>query len=571
MTTDARGLAVALASQSDEALERLFHERDVSVRVPWRDFFDVAEAFLEPASIAAGLRFVTARQADELQRIAAGVLEASTDKELIAAGLVAADGTMYPSVANVVAQRTVTSLDAPETHDDPEPDARAAERAFTTIGNIADLLTVLLTSPLAQIGTGAVSATERRRLAEANVVDDADDVDTLLRVGQIAGLTATIERKWMATPEGASWLGASNRDRWDRIARAIASYLPAGMRADDGRALPAHQWPTAYPWDPEWPARAHRIRNALFLLGLLTADGEPTRWAAPLLAGGEPDRAALSELLPHEVNQIYLQHDLTAISPGPLDAGLDIRLRSMAVRESHAQASTYRFTAASLMDAVTGGETEESITEFLHAISLTGIPQPLAYLVGEAARRHGSIRVGFTPDGSQTLVTAESNALIDTLAVDQALRPLGLTRSPLGLISHVGRDTVGVALADAHYPVILVTRTGAPERLQRRRLAEPSAVASTPMYADVLERLRESASDNSESAWLERELELAVRNRSTVTVTVEIPGAASRTFTLEASGFGGGRLRGRDKAADVERTLPISHITRIETISSAPR
>ncbi|MGF3053204.1 helicase-associated domain-containing protein [Microbacterium sp. YY-03] len=570
MTTDARGLAVALASQSDAALDQLFSERDVSVRVVWRDFFDAAESFLEPASIAAGLRFVTAAQAEVLRQLAAGAMLTADDSTLKAAGFIAADGTMYAPVASVVAELAVAgsnSADAATFPAHAEPAARAAERAFTTIGNIADLLTVLLTSPLAQIGTGAVSAAERRRLAEANVVDDPDDVDTLLRVGQISGLTATVDRKWMATPEGASWLGASNRERWDRIAHAIVSFLPAGMRASDGSVVPAAHWPTAYPWDQEWPARAQRIRTALFLLGLLTADGSPTPWAEPLLAGGEPDRAALSELLPHEVDQIYLQHDLTAISPGPLEAGLDIRLRSMAVRESHAQASTYRFTASSLMDAVTGGETEETITEFLTKISLTGIPQPLAYLVGESARRHGSIRVGFTPDRDQTLVTAESNALIDTLAVDQALRPLGLTRSALGLTSRVGRDTVGVALADAHYPVTLVAADGSPERLQRHRLAEPSVASATPAYTDLLERLRASAADNSESAWLERELELAVRNRNTVTVTVEIPGAEPRTFTLEASGFGGGRLRGRDKAADVERTLPVSHITSIETIA----
>ena len=568
MTTHARALAVALSSQSDDALEHLFRARDVSVRVAWRDFFDAAEALLEPASITAGLRTATAPQAETLRRLADGTLSAARDEELIQAGFVATDGTMYAPVAEVVRDLAAHPVIGDDTGANAEPAARAAERAFTTIGNIADLLTVLLTSPLAQIGTGAVSAAERRRLAEANVVDDADEVDTLLRVGQIAGLTAPVDRQWMATPAGAAWLGASNRDRWDRIARAIVAYLPDGMRAPDRAVLPAASWPSAYPWDPEWPARAERIRTALFLLGLLTADGTATPWAAPLLAGGEPDRAALSDLLPHEVDQIYLQHDLTAISPGPLEAGLDVRLRSMAVRESHAQASTYRFTAASLMDAVTGGETEESITAFLTQISLTGIPQPLAYLVGESARRHGSIRVGFTPDGTQTVVTAETTALIDTLAVDQALRPLGLTRSPLGLTSRVGRDTVGVALADAHYPVTLVAADGSPERLQRHRLAPGAGAESEPRYADLVATLRASAADNSETAWLERELEIAVRYRHTVSVTVAIPGAEPRTFTLEASGFGGGRLRGRDKSADVERTLPISHITRVETIST---
>jgi hypothetical protein len=33
-----------------------------------------------------------------------------------------------------------------------------------------------------------------------------------------------------------------------------------------------------------------------------------------------------------------------------------------------------------------------------------------------------------------------------------------------------------------------------------------------------------------------------------------------REFTLEATGLGGGRLRGRDRGADTERTLPVSSI-----------
>ena len=36
-----------------------------------------------------------------------------------------------------------------------------------------------------------------------------------------------------------------------------------------------------------------------------------------------------------------------------------------------------------------------------------------------------------------------------------------------------------------------------------------------------------------------------------------------REFTIEATGLGGGRLRGLDRNVDVERTLPVSSITRV--------
>ena len=90
-----------------------------------------------------------------------------------------------------------------------------------------------------------------------------------------------------------------------------------------------------------------------------------------------------------EIDRIYLQADLTAIAPGPLAPRLDLRLRRIAKRESRAQASSYRFSADSIGAGMTEGESAESIREFLAGISLTGIPQPLDYLIESTAARHG--------------------------------------------------------------------------------------------------------------------------------------------------------------------------------------
>ena len=54
-----------------------------------------------------------------------------------------------------------------------------------------------------------------------------------------------------------------------------------------------------------------------------------------------------------------------------------------------------------------------------------------------------------------------------------------------------------------------------------------------------------------------------VRARSEIVVVVRMPDGSERAFTLEASGLGGGRLRGRDRAADIERTLPVSSIVTV--------
>ena len=114
-----------------------------------------------------------------------------------------------------------------------------------------------------------------------------------------------------------------------------------------------------YPLDPEWPARAQRLHRIGARWGLFPSDQSPAEfpWTAALRAGERADAATMAPYLPAEIDRVYLQADLTAIAPGPLAPALDLRLRSMALRESRAQASTYRFTADSIAAGMTEGET----------------------------------------------------------------------------------------------------------------------------------------------------------------------------------------------------------------------
>src|SRR4029453_16669710 len=140
-------------------------------------------------------------------------------------------------------------------------------------------------------------------------------------------------------------------------------------------------------------------------------------------------------------------------APGPLAPHLDLRLRGIARRESRAQASTYRFTVDSLGAGMTEGETAHSIREFLATMSLTGIPQPLDYLIESTAARHGLVRVHAAPATGRTHVESPEPGLLDTIAVDQALRPLGLVHDGGALLSRLAREGGYWALAAPRYPV----------------------------------------------------------------------------------------------------------------------
>ena len=89
---------------------------------------------------------------------------------------------------------------------------------------------------------------------------------------------------------------------------------------------------------------------------------------------------------------------------------------------------------------MTEGETAESIRSFLATLSLTGIPQPLDYLIESTAARHGLVRVRTDDVTGRTLIESTDAALRDTIAVDQALRPLGLLPEPGALVSRVTTD-----------------------------------------------------------------------------------------------------------------------------------
>lgn len=569
---DARALAHLLAQFDDTELSQLLARRAVPAGVAWGDLFDAADALLDPASIQRGLEQLTAAEVAALEESADGLPLPASDARtaLRTAGMLDADGAPLRAVTDAVAA-TPRTAGTPLPTGTAESDAQLAERAFVSAAALADILESTATTPLARIGSGALGAADRRRLVERTGAPDAAAVDELLAIAEVTGLITAAERRWLVSPLGERWLDSGTVARWHAVARELRDRLPRGLRGSRGDAARGwtapETWLAAYPLSPTWPQTAHAWVRRLQRWAILGADNMPAGWARGLAAGDTPgiDDDALQALLPSEVDKVYVQNDLTAIAPGPLEPRLDRRLRTMALRESRAQASSYRFTAETLGHAFGSGETAASVREFLTELSLTGLPQPLAYEIDRAAARHGAIRVG--PDGSgATRVWSEDPALRDTVAVDHALRPLGLHPEADSLISNAGAETTFWMLIDARYPAVLVDVDGHPRRADRHaRPASPAAPADSASrpYATLIARLRGAHSPDADTAWMGRELEQAAKSRSRLTLAVKLPDGTEREVTLEVTGMGGGRIRGRDVRADVERTLPVSSIVSV--------
>ncbi|MFH0243830.1 helicase-associated domain-containing protein [Streptomyces sp. HK10] len=177
------------------------------------------------------------------------------------------------------------------------------------------------------------------------------------------------------------------------------------------------------------------------LLGV-TGRGALTSYARPLLdehaagadatgpdaAGPEPGTAGpeaaalLAPLLPEPLDHVLLQADLTAVAPGPLRRRPAETLNILADVESKGGATVYRFTPESVRRALDAGHDADDLHSFLAAHSRTPVPQPLAYLIDDVARRHGRLRVG----AAGSYVRCDDDTLLAEIAADRRAASLGL-------------------------------------------------------------------------------------------------------------------------------------------------
>ncbi|MFZ3596093.1 helicase-associated domain-containing protein [Streptomyces sp. BH104] len=132
----------------------------------------------------------------------------------------------------------------------------------------------------------------------------------------------------------------------------------------------------------------------------------------------------LAPLLPEPLDHVLLQADLTAVAPGPLERPLADALSVLADVESKGGATVYRFTPGSVRRALDSGRTASDLQAFLTQHSRTPVPQPLAYLIDDVARRHGHLRIG----AASAYVRCDDDAVLGEILADKRSAPLRLRR-----------------------------------------------------------------------------------------------------------------------------------------------
>ncbi|MEU0008382.1 helicase C-terminal domain-containing protein [Streptomyces sp. NPDC006314] len=214
----------------------------------------------------------------------------------------------------------------------------------------------------------------------------------------------------------AELLGVTGRGALAAHARALLGAPPAptpGSPEPGTPAAPAAGSPT--PSGPGDKLPVHHHRPPVSHAPLSPAEQAVATAAAARL---------LAPLLPEPLDHVLLQADLTAVAPGPLQRPLADMLGVLAEVESKGGATVYRFTPASVRRALDAGRTAVDLHAFLAQHSRTPVPQPLAYLIDDVARRHGHLRVG----AASAYVRCDDDNLLNEIVADKRAAALGLRR-----------------------------------------------------------------------------------------------------------------------------------------------
>ncbi|MFG2979683.1 helicase-associated domain-containing protein [Streptomyces sp. NPDC048258] len=249
-----------------------------------------------------------------------------------------------------------------------------------------------------------------------------------------------------------------------RVLELLAA-LPEGASPDPDALLDRLAWERPVRGTSDLRARlAHWTLTEAEVLGV-TGRGALSAFGRALLEHRDP-APLLGPLLPEPVDHVLLQADLTAVAPGPLRRPLGDTMALLADVESKGGATVYRFTPGSVRRALDAGHAAADLHAFLKEHSRTPVPQPLAYLIDDVARRHGHLRVG----SASSYVRCDDDAMLGEILADKRSAGLGLRRLAPTVLAALAEPTalleglraMGYApAAESRTGDVLVTRADA--------------------------------------------------------------------------------------------------------------
>jgi hypothetical protein len=240
--------------------------------------------------------------------------------------------------------------------------------------------------------------------------------------------------------------------------------------------------------------------------GALSTAGRLLFAASANTADPSAAEEAINTHLPSPVEHVLLQADLTAVAPGRLEGSLAQFMRLVADVESRGGATVYRFSPQSVRRGLDAGWSAAQVLTALQDASRTPVPQPLEYLVGDVARRHGQTRVGSVT----AYIRSDDTTVLDTMLADRGLAALQLRRvAPTVVVSQAHTLVVLEMLRENGFSPVAETTEGGiqiPRIAQHRTpVRRPPATPTVSLVDDELtETLVAALRAGEESAAYER-------------------------------------------------------------------
>lgn len=396
-------------------------------------------------------------------------------------GMAMRGGSAFPELTPTRPAVVVHAASSPE-----EARTEAARSAGDVVGLVTALIEEWDLRPPAWLKAGGVGLRDVRRTAKALEVEEPATF-LLIELAAAAGLVGLEATSMKVLPTGRAdeWLKADPARRWLTLVQGwMASPRVASLAGRPNPQADGKPWPALVPYQFQ-PAQGIRDEVMAALLELPEgASPEPAglaghlSWSAPrrweelpvdgealihgmlseaavlgvtgrgalapsarLALGGQTEEALAeaASVMAQPVSMITLQADLTAIAAGSLAAPVAAALALMAELESKGAATVWRFNQASVGRALDAGRSEQDLLAFLEEHATKGVPQALAYLVSDTARRHGRVRLG----RSSAYVRCDDPALLAEVTRSRRTSRLGLRLlAPTVAVTTVSPDAV---------------------------------------------------------------------------------------------------------------------------------
>ena len=400
-----------------------------------------------------------------------------------------------PQSVNTVLTRTA--------HNTAEEPATGIDNYAFFLHTVRELIDTIDTQPLHALADGGIGQRELRRLTNTTNLPTAQIVVGVEALAALSIIEEDLaeEGNWITTANADTFLASTPAEQWELLLRTWWYSSRPWSGTPHERAIVLN--PEA--GDGHLRLLRHQILEnlAIWPADILTASEADvaalTHWCEPLipaLAGGaafedtihtaeilgilhsctltQVGRAlltgdvstAIGSAIPAETTSILIQDDHTIVVPGFLSPQHTDIMRRIATVESPGMATVYRISEESIRHALDTGLTATDIHNFLHDLSHIEVPQSLSYLIDDAARRHGALRVA----PALSVVHSDDPALIRSVLASPALQNCGLRLiAPTVAIADVTPRELHSALQDTGLSPILEDSHGCVLSLRQHR------------------------------------------------------------------------------------------------------